>query len=285
MSSLWSTPQAKLRKESLYFGSLIEAKSQEGFGQEVVFNQLYFPVLPSPAQQLDVHLRSGRIELTDLNINVRALEELFPRLSFRLSRARVGKLRVEISYSKLLTDSLAFFADDIHIEITPPPASTEEVGVQDDNLELEGSLPNEKLAPIDGERHHTTRARNRPESTAAGLGTERSTGEDGEGLDLLARWIEQITSKVKVVVRNLTVRIASSGVSEGSPTLGQSSEGNPFLEVGLSSLKWCDETPDSSSFMKEISSRPHADSSEGTERAGTYGSTMMQKVSFLGRLR
>lgn len=250
----------------------------KGFGQEVVFNQLYFPVLSSPTQQLDVHLRSGRIELTDLNINVRALAELFPCLSFRLSRARVGKLRVEISYSKLLTDSLAFFADDIFIEITPPPVSNDG---QDNTLESEGRSPNEKHTSVvgDGERRDATRARRNPESTAAGPGTERSTGEEGEGLDLLARWIEQITSKVKIVVQNMTVRIASSVVSQGCPTVGQSSEGNPFLEVGLSSLKWCDETPDSSSFMKE---RPHAPS-EGTERAGAYGSTMTQKVCFRGR--
>lgn len=194
----------------------------------------------------------------------------------------MGKLRVEISYSKLLTDSLAFFADDIYIEITPPPLVSTDGQDNDNSLEVEGRPPNEKQASVegDGQRHNATRARSHPESTAAGPGTERSTGEEGEGLDLLARWIEQITSKVKIVVQNLTMRIASSAVSQVSPTVGQSREGNPFLEVGLSSLKWCDETPDSSSFIKERSSRPHASSSEGTERAG---SNMTQKVSFLGR--
>ncbi|CAN0605677.1 unnamed protein product, partial [Ectocarpus sp. 12 AP-2014] len=163
--------------------------------------------------QLDVQLGAGRVELTDLKINVVALEELLPPgLSFRLAHAHVGTLRIEISYSKLLTESLAIFLDDVQIEVSPPLSEAITASPPDASVDAEAQESGQANAAAIKARREGLAA------GAVGAGTNAMQsplvdqdqfgfGESGERLDFLAKWIEQITSKVKVVVSDLTVRI------------------------------------------------------------------------------
>ncbi|CAM9624911.1 unnamed protein product, partial [Hapterophycus canaliculatus] len=160
-------------------------------------------------EQLDVQLGAGRVELTDLNINVTALAELLPPgLTFRLARAHVGRLRVEISYSKLLTESLAIFLDDVLIEIEPSLSTASEA--------RHSGTASDAAARELGSKEESQR-KDRVEAAASGKGRAKSplddteqVGDAVERLDFLAQWIEQVTSKVKVVVSGLTVRIAAA---------------------------------------------------------------------------
>ena len=162
-----------------------------------------------------MQLRAGRIELTDLNLNVRALAELRPDLPIRLERAHVGRLRVEISYSKLLTESLAFFLDDIVVQVAPLAGDSDGKCVPDSGSD---AAPNhlqvtEALgADVTGKGRWSGAGGTASSGTGAtetGLLDEEQPSEGGDRLDFLAQWIEQITSKVKIVVNNLTIRIGS----------------------------------------------------------------------------
>lgn len=235
-------------------------------------------------QQLDVQLGAGRVELTDLNINVSSLADLLPPgLSFRVERAHVGRFRIEISYSKLLTESLAVFLDDVHVEISPSLSNSKKANLSGDGMDaparehlvsgLQGADVTNMVLGADG---------GGAVAAAAGKGAKKSPvagndqmGEAGERLDFLAQWIEQITSKVKVVVNNLTVRAAPSAADLESAGFGERSPGDdstiPCLEFRCSSLRWCDETPEVSSFMADQGPSAGIDRVEGSGTANGTG--------------
>lgn len=239
-----------------------------------------------------MQLRAGRIELTDLKINVQALAELLPDLPITLETAHVGRLRVEISYSKLLTDSLAFFLDDIVIQIAPLGRDTDGTSVPDTGSD--GAAIQPQVTGALGADGPANSRRTGAGGTAASrtgpaepgfLDEEEHPSEAGDRLDFLAQWIEQITSKVKVVVNNLTVRIGSSvRLGCGDPE-AHGGEKTPFLELRCSSLKWCDETPEVASFVAETPSLPQSapvgvDRGEGVSKTAG-GMVVAHKVSFL----
>lgn len=225
-----------------------------------------------------MHLGAGRVELTDININVSALAELLPPgLSFRLARAHVGRLRVEISYSKLLTESLAVFLDDVHLEIEPQPplSNLDEVSLKgkDVNAAKRDLLDGADVA--DG----CPRAENAgpavvedKEAKDSSRADKDQIGEAGERLDFLAQWIDQITSKVKVVVNRLTVRIASAAAQLESTDVGERTSGDitstSCLVFRCSYLKWCDETPEVSSFVADQGSPAGIDRADGPGKGG-----------------
>ncbi|CAM9802399.1 unnamed protein product, partial [Sphacelaria rigidula] len=217
-------------------------------------------------EQLDVQLGSGRIELTDISINARALEEILPHLSFRLARVHVGKLRVEISYAKLLTESLAFFLDDVSIDIAPHPTSNDKgptdvedaVGVPDQITEGRPKTvdTSKRRSSVDNQAaRHTSVSGGDITDSVSSSGTP--TGDVAEGLDFLAQWIEQITSKVKVVVSGVTVRV-SAEVQVNNDVERGSLANDSFLQIQCSSLKWCDETPETSALLTEGPRQPHS---------------------------
>lgn len=190
-------------------------------------------------KQLDVQLRAGRVELTDINVNVSALAELLPQLSFRITSVRIGRVWVEISYTKLLTESLAFFVEDVVVEIEPRHDNNKERIADPD---MEASTAGHQAERPSVARHQKTIHVSAHEvtGTSGPDDAERKSGDTqaGEGLDFLAQWIEQITSKVKVMMQNVKLRLRSGSCNHGGAA-------NPFLEVRCSSLKWCDETPES----------------------------------------
>lgn len=223
------------------------------------------PLASTCWQQLDVQLGAGRIELTDISINVSILEEILPHLSFRLARVHVGRLRVEISYAKLLTESLAFFLDDISIDVAPPSAHVRNgtdpvspVDVQDaptgTSEHNTGGLPkamdtSKQKICVTHQAGWRAEISDADDTYNAPAGSTHK-GEAGEGLDFLAHWIEQITSKMKIVVNNVTVRVAS--VEDVHGDIGQDGVTNgSFLQVQCSSVKWCDETPEAPVLLTE----------------------------------
>lgn len=233
-------------------------------------------------QQLDVQLGAGRVELTDLNINVSALAEILPPgLSFRVERAHVGRFRVEISYSKLLTESLAFFLDDVRVEIAPSLSSPNEaslLGKGKNTTAREHLVPGVQGVDVTDTVHGP--GGEGAAAAAAGKAANKSpvaaedhTGEAGDRLDFLAQWIEQITSRVKVVINNLTVRAAPAAAQQDSAESGERGSGDdssiPCLEFRCSSLKWCDETPEVSAFVADQGPSAGRVEGPGTTIGGT----------------
>lgn len=237
-------------------------------------------------QQIDVHLGAGRVELTDLNINVSALAELLPPgLSFRLARAHVGRLRVEIFYSKLLTESLAVFLDDVVVEIEPPLSNLDEMRLTGKDMSAATQDVLDRADVAD-----SCRTADNGGSAVAG-GKERKdgsradqdqVGEAGERLDFLAHWIDQITSKVKVVVKRLTVRIASATAQPECTDAGESISNDttsvPCLVLRCSYIRWCDETPEVSSFVADQSAPAGTNRADGAGK-GSGAALLVHKVS------
>lgn len=263
----------------------------------VTFSPLRSPSFSTPLldhlQQLDVQLGAGRAELTDLNINVSALAELLPPgLSFRVARAHVGRFRVEISYSKLLTESLAIFLDDVRVEIAPSLSNTNEARLPGEGVDaaarehfvsgLQGADVTDKVRGVDGAREAAAAAGR--EAKKSPLAGKDHIGEAGERMDFLAHWIEQITSKVKVVVNNLTVRVTPAATHLESTGFGERTSGDcssmPCLEIRCSSLRWCDETPEVSSFMADQSASSGTDRAEGPGSANG-GTVFAHKVRYM----
>lgn len=240
-----------------------------------------------------MQLRAGRIEFTDININVSALEELLPQLSFQLESAHVGSLRVEISYTKLLTESLAFFLDDVSIVIAPPvvgadevnPAEDADVGDTASEFQAEGistavltDKRNRFVSHLESCRPTVQGGRD----PGGGLPCNAQTGNSGEGLDFLAHWIEQITSKVKIALHNVTVRVESTARHEPGDAGGDDGRGKPFLEVRCRFMKWSDESPETPVLVAETP-RPAHGSVAGGDRFANLGKhvsgALAQKVS------
>lgn len=248
------------------------------------------------SQQIDVQLGAGRIELTDISINVSIFEEILPHLSFQLERVHVGKLRVEISYAKLLTESLAFFLDDVSIEIAPSGAHVEKdnrsvgpTNVQDGPTDISEDNTRRLPKATDTSRQKSSVGRqavrrtdlsDEDDMTSTG-GTHK--GEPTEGLDLLAHWIEQITSKVKIVVNNVLVRVSAAEYVNGD--VGRDTVADDsFLEVQCSSIKWCDETPETSVLLAERPRQgaPMSGGDRSVKRVSHHGGALLgHKVSFV----
>lgn len=184
---------------------------------------------------------------------------------------------MEISYSKLLTESLAVFLDEVLIEISPPSPSLN----QGMDATGQGMVNGEGK----GDVVDTSKRAEGAEAMAVGARGKDSLladhkdqiGEAGERLDFLAQWIEQITSKVKVVINRMTVRIASTTDQMGNSGSEERSSGTPCMEFRCSSLRWCDETPELSSFVADQNASAGIDRAE---RSGNGGTVSAHKVRF-----
>lgn len=173
---------------------------------------------------------------------------------------------MEISYAKLLTESLAFFLDDVSIDIAPHPTSNDKgptdvedaVGVPDQITEGRPKTvdTSKRRSSVDNQAaRHTSVSGGDITDSVSSSGTP--TGDVAEGLDFLAQWIEQITSKVKVVVSGVTVRV-SAEVQVNNDVERGSLANDSFLQIQCSSLKWCDETPETSALLTEGPRQPHS---------------------------
>lgn len=72
--------------------------------------------------QLDVHLRSGRLELCDLLLDADVLNaELCEAqgLPFRVKKGYLGSVRVAISYANIMSESCLVEIDDIEVILVP----------------------------------------------------------------------------------------------------------------------------------------------------------------------
>ena len=181
---------------------------------------------------------------------------------------------MEISYSKLLTESLAVFLDDVLVEISPPVSNLNETHLKGVGVDATGQAP---LVNGQGEGD-VVDVSQRAEGAAAALAGAKEKessfadqqdqmGEAGERLDFLAQWIEQITSKVKVVVNKMTVGIASATSPLENSDSKERSSVMPYVELRCSSLRWCDETPEVSSFVADRNASAGIDPAERSGKA------------------
>ncbi|KAF4043746.1 Autophagy-related protein C terminal domain [Phytophthora infestans] len=191
--------------------------------------------------QLDVHLRSGRLELCDLLLNAEVLNaELCEAqgLPFKVKKGYLGSVRVAISYANIMSESCLVEIDDIEIILVP---------LEKDEAQTRPSCtePEEKEQKQDKQEKKP-------------LAPEPVDEISQEGLDFVASWIEQVTSKIKVTLSNICLRLETGEQHNGRDV------------ALLCKLQWAQFTDESAAEMQSVYGRSSLDHS-----AGMYGSQTM----------
>lgn len=152
--------------------------------------------------QLDVHLRSGRLELCDLLLDANVLNaELCEAygLPFQVKKGYLGSVRVAISYANIMSESCLVEIDDIEIILVP--------------LGKVGESTQQKCTPLE-ENQEKRQKKQHSEKDYQGK-AEPLDEYSQEGLDFVASWIEQVTSKIKVTLSNICLRLETGEQHKG----------------------------------------------------------------------
>ncbi|KAG7379499.1 Autophagy- protein 2 A [Phytophthora pseudosyringae] len=191
--------------------------------------------------QLDVHLRSGRLELCDLLLNADVLNaELCEAqgLPFKVKKGYLGSVRVAISYASIMSESCLVEIDDIEIILVP--------------LEKDEAQTRPSCSGTAEEAQEAHKVQKKP-------ATPEPVDEiSQEGLDFVASWIEQVTSKIKVTLSNICLRLETGEQHNGRDV------------ALLCKLQWAQFTDESASEVQSVYGRSSLD-----HPVGMYGSQTM----------
>lgn len=85
------------------------------------------PALLHITQQLEVHLRAGTVELSNFALDCAALTKSASVSNgpFTVASASIRRLRINIAYSNLLSESLTVQVEGVRIEVVPKDTSSE----------------------------------------------------------------------------------------------------------------------------------------------------------------
>jgi hypothetical protein len=163
-------------------------------------------------QQLDVRLRAGLVELSDLPIKAEAVNELLIGKPVKVARGSIRALKVNICYDKLLSDSFTVGLEGVDIVLVPNAAGMEAEAASggegwDGQCRARQHWTDRLLGLADGSA--TPEAESRESFHLQPPYELRGAGAEDTGLDIIAEWIEQILSKIKVSIRDLKVRAAA----------------------------------------------------------------------------
>ncbi|KAG2840775.1 hypothetical protein PC118_g3673 [Phytophthora cactorum] len=191
--------------------------------------------------QLDVHLRSGRLELCDLLLNAEVLNaELCEAqgLPFKVKKGYLGSVRVAISYANIMSESCLVEIDDIEIILVP--------------LEKDEAQTRQSYTEPEEKEQKQEKEEKKP------MSPEPVDEISQEGLDFVASWIEQVTSKIKVTLSNICLRLETGEQHNGRDV------------ALLCKLQWAQFTDESVAEVQSVYGRSSLDHS-----AGMYGSQTM----------
>ncbi|KAL4167128.1 hypothetical protein KRP22_012615 [Phytophthora ramorum] len=205
--------------------------------------------------QLDVHLRSGRLELCDLLLNAEVLNaELCEAqgLPFKVKKGYLGSVRVAISYANIMSESCLVEIDDIEIILVP--LDKEEAHTRKSYTEATGEKAEKQV------------------ETEATAEKKPATPEpvdeiSQEGLDFVASWIEQVTSKIKVTLSNICLRLETGEQHNGRDV------------ALLCKLQWAQFTDESASEVQSVYGRSSLDHPSGMHGSQTMGGGMQSMAA------
>ncbi|RLN63319.1 hypothetical protein BBP00_00004244 [Phytophthora kernoviae] len=214
--------------------------------------------------QLDVHLRSGRLELCDLLLNADVLNaELCEAqgLPFKVKKGYLGSVRVAISYANIMSESCLVEIDDIEIILVPLDSSSKQEETQVRQSGTGGS------SSSTGES--SPKAETSTDSTAEKKCTIPEPVDEisQEGLDFVASWIEQVTSKIKITLSNICLRLET----------GEQHNGHDVAL--LCKLQWAQFTDESASEVQSVYGRSSLDHTASMYRSQTTGGGMQSMAA------
>lgn len=218
--------------------------------------------------QLDVHLRAGRVELCDLLLNADVLNaELCEAngLPFRVKKGYLGSVRVAISYTNIMSESCLVEIDDVEIVLVPLSAADNE------DAELAATFPDESKTASGikqaaaGVESSINAVSNAGAAQKSKPKKEHVDEVSQEGLDFVASWIEQVTSKIKVTLSNVCIRLETGEQYEGK-------------QVALECrLQWAQVTDESASEVQSAYGRGSLDHQAGLYASTTTGSNSVSQ--------
>uniref|UniRef100_A0AAV1UYY7 Autophagy-related protein 2 n=1 Tax=Peronospora matthiolae TaxID=2874970 RepID=A0AAV1UYY7_9STRA len=204
--------------------------------------------------QLDVHLRSGRLELCDLLLNADVLNaELCEAqgLPFRVEKGYMGSVRVAISYANIINESCLVEIDDVEIVLVPlNKAEAKPTGTSDAGQTEAGEQEQEDSGEAKRDTTH-----------------EEVDEISREGLDFVASWIEQVTSKIKVTLSNVCLRLETGEQHNGRDV------------ALLCRLQWAQFTDESASEVMSVYGRGTLDHPGGMCGSQTMGGGMQSMAA------
>ncbi|TYZ62295.1 hypothetical protein PybrP1_009742 [[Pythium] brassicae (nom. inval.)] len=222
--------------------------------------------------QLDVRLRAGRLELCDLQLNAAVLNaELCAAhgLPFRVKHGYVGAVRVAIAYATIMSESCLVEVDDIELVLVPLAGGDDDETDNTDTVHTGAS--GQAAAPA--HHHNGSGSGSGSGSGADATRTTRSTRPSEpvdevsqEGLDFVAAWIEQVTSKIKVTLSNVCVRLETGEQHKGRDV------------ALLCRLAWAQFTDESASEVESVYGRSSADHQHSGTGAATTQSMAASAV-------
>ncbi|RMX69069.1 hypothetical protein DD238_001919 [Peronospora effusa] len=190
--------------------------------------------------QLDVHLRSGRLELCDLLLNADVLNvELCEaqKLPFKVKKGYLGSVRVAISYANIMSESCLVEIDDIEIVLVPL-----------DKDEMQQFRRSETTAKDEAQEEQKDSGQKKKS-----MMHEPVDEISQEGLDFVASWIEQVTSKIKVTLSNICLRLETGETHNGRDV------------ALLCKLEWAQFMDESALELQSVYGRSSVDQSAGPQ--------------------
>lgn len=203
--------------------------------------------------QLDVHLRSGKIELCDLRLNADVLNaELCEAqgLPFRVKKGYLGSVRVSISYANIMSESCLVEVDDIEIVLVPLTGDEQEGSGSEESSESSESSTGAAASQAQRGGGGADSSAAPTRDTKQSKQNEHADEVSQEGLDFVASWIEQVTSKIKVTLSNICLRLETGEQHRGRDV------------ALLCKLDWAQFTDESASEVESVYGRSSFDGAQ-----------------------
>lgn len=170
--------------------------------------------------QLNVQLRSGKIELHNLALNISVLNSYLVGLPFRVREGTIDVVKASIAYSNILTESCSVQIEGIRMIVVPQ-------GEFQDNVAKSTS----HATDTNGSSHQPVPSS--PTNSTSLLVDDASM----EGLNFVASWIEEISNRVKVTLTNVRIELEPT-----RPTADHFTT-SPTILFMLAWAEFADETP------------------------------------------
>lgn len=148
-------------------------------------------------EQLDVQLRAGKLKLTDLTVDVDAVNEHLAGLPVKLVSGSIKSIEATLSYGSLLAEGCTVDLEGLHLTLAPVSP--------EDAIAAAAAARAAKGRDDDDDIGEDPRVADRLREAA--FGRDRATRE---GLQTLAAWIQEVTSRIRLTVRDLKISVTPS---------------------------------------------------------------------------
>ncbi|KAG0232066.1 autophagy- protein 2 [Mortierella sp. GBA43] len=249
-------------------------------------------------ENLDIALSDGTLQLSDLRLNTRTLNEFMAGTPLAVKHGRIGRITTIIPWRNLWSGQCSIDIEGIDITLVPAQVSPSEAHTHVehlfDSMELANDFTRQQQAAekagnalheslLQSFQSRTTevpsgipgdfnsRPMNPSSIPTASLG-EGDRNQDGEGTQLVARLIEVLLARIKVTCRDTTVRLHhQSDLPLIKPRDGAASKEKTDyeLEIRLPYISYSDRTkgrddPSASMSASSFQSRQGTESLSGS---------------------